>query len=232
MPDKPTTFFTTFVTLGFIFKIVSEFLHEVCGHGFFVLLFGGKITGVHISLLWPYEFSRISWSFTGDVSLTQLAWIYVGGILVCLLASFMTQTFLFCKKKVQWHLAIVLFWLAFWTLVNSTGYLIIGGLAPFGDVEELIGLGVLTRQSSLLIGLLFFALGFILLSWVLRKLFVEIYPLRKASFGVSLFWLIIPLLVTVMMLSPERSLAWSYLPLSFIPALLSIALEYLLFLSK
>ncbi|HDD70233.1 MAG TPA: hypothetical protein ENG19_03790 [Candidatus Bathyarchaeota archaeon] len=61
---------------------------------------------------------------------------------------------------------------------------------------------------------------------------MEIYPLRKASFGVSLFWLIIPLLVTVMMLSPERSLAWSYLPLSFIPALLSIALEYLLFLSK
>ncbi len=231
MPNK-LTFFTTFATSGFILKIFSEFLHEVCGHGFFVLLFGGKITGLHISLLWPYELSRISWSFLGDVSPARLAWIYGGGILVCLLASFVAQAFLFLRKKVRWHFAVVIFWLAFWTLVNSTGYLMIGGLAPFRDVEELIGLGVLTRQLSLFMGFFFFALGFLGLSWILRKAFMEIYPSKKASICVSLFWLIIPVLVFVMIFNPERGLAWSYLPLSFIPALLSIVIEYFLFLSK
>lgn len=165
----------------------------------------------------------------GDVSPAQLTWIYFGGILVCLFASFAAQAFLFLRKKVSWHWALAIFWLAFWALVNSTGYLIIGGLAPFGDVEELIGLGVLTRQLSLFMGVFFFALGFIGSSWILRKLFMEIYPLKKASLGVSLFWLIIPVLVLVMILNPERDLAWSYIPLAFIPSLLSFALENFLF---
>jgi len=61
---------------------------------------------------------------------------------------------------------------------------------------------------------------------------MKVYSLKKASFAVSLFWLIIPLLVIMIIVSPERGLGWSYLPLSFIPFFLSIALEYSLFLSK
>jgi len=44
---------------GFVMKILSEVVHEVFGHGLFVLLFGGEITGLRISVLWPYELSRI-----------------------------------------------------------------------------------------------------------------------------------------------------------------------------
>lgn len=224
------TFFATFSTLGFVIKIVSEFIHEVCGHGVFVLLFGGKIRSVYISVLWPYELSYIKWSLPNDVGSVQMAWLYGGGIFACLLTSFVIQFILFWKKKVLWFWSIMLFWLAFWTLLNSTGYLIIGGLVPFGDVEELISLGVFTAYSSLLCGLLLFAAGFIALSWILRKVFKEVYSLKKASFAVSLFWFIIPLLVIMIIVSPERDLGWSYLPFSFIPFFMSIALEY--FLSK
>ena len=41
-------------------KVLGEVVHEVMGHGVFVLLFGGDIIRVHIAFLWPYEFSYIS----------------------------------------------------------------------------------------------------------------------------------------------------------------------------
>lgn len=158
--------------------------------------------------------------------------LYSGGILVCLCTSFIVQVMLFWKKKIAWYWAVALFWLAFWTLISSSGYLVIGGVAHFGDVKELLELGILSRHYSLFIGLLLFSIGFITLSWVLRKTFMEVYSLKKASFSVSLFWLIIPSLVAIMILSPELSLGWSHFPLSFILAFLSIALERVLFLSK
>jgi hypothetical protein len=220
-------FLAVFVVVGFVMKMVAEFVHEVCGHGLFVLLFGGEITGVHISVLWPYEFSYISWNLTA-----QMAWVYAGGILMCLCVSFLTQAFLIVKKKMPWYLALTLFWLAFWTLINSTGYLIIGGLTSFGDVKELIALGVLTSLLSLVIGFIIFVVGFIALSWILRKILIELFTPKRASLGVSLFWLIIPVLVLVMLANPERGLQVAYLPLTFIPALLSFAIEYFLVLSK
>ena len=216
-----------FVVVGFVVKIVAEFVHEVCGHGLFVLLFGGEITGVHISVLWPYEFSYINWNLTA-----QTAWVYAGGILVCLCVSFLTQVFLIVKKKTPWYLALTLFWLAFWTLINSTGYLIIGGLTSFGDVKELIALGVLTSLLSLIIGFIIFVMGFVGSSWILRKILIELFTPKRASLGVSLFWLIIPVLVLVMLANPERGLQVAYLPLTFIPALLSFVIEYFLVLSK
>jgi hypothetical protein len=208
-------------------KIVAEFVHEICGHGLFVLLFGGEITGIHISMLWPYELSYINWNLTA-----QIAWVYAGGILVCLCVSFLTQAFLLVKKKTPWHLALTFFWLAFWTLINSTGYLIIGGLTSFGDIKELIALGVLTSLLSLAIGFVIFVIGFIALSWILREILIVSFSAKRASLGVSLFWLIIPVLVLVMLANPERGLQVAYFPLTFVPALLSFVIEYFLVLSK
>ncbi len=48
-------FLSIFLSIGFIMKILGEVIHEVMGHGLFILLFGGTITRVHISILWPYE---------------------------------------------------------------------------------------------------------------------------------------------------------------------------------
>lgn len=221
-----------FVVGAFVTKLIVELVHEILGHGLFVLLFGGQITGMYISVLWPYEFSRIDWSFPGTIGSTQLAWIYAGGILVCLCASFLTQIFLILKSKIRWYLALTLFWFAFWAIANSTGYLIIGGLSPFGDVYELIRLGVLTQLLSIFVGLVFFGVGFVALSWILRKTMLEIFSIKNASLGVTSFWFIIPALVTVMLANPERGLQVAYIPLTFIPVLLSFAIEYFWVLSK
>lgn len=128
---------------------MGEFIHEFFGHGFFVLLFSGKITHIKISFLWLYTFSSIGW--TGSFLPWQMAWIQGRGIFVCLIASGIFQAFvLFRLIKGRW-LSSFLFWLSFWTLLSSAGFL--GGISPFCDVEYLISAGVLTRASSLLIGL-------------------------------------------------------------------------------
>ncbi|MDH5460038.1 MAG: hypothetical protein OEW71_03270 [Candidatus Bathyarchaeota archaeon] len=231
MRDKKV-FLASFIVLGFVMKIIAEFVHEVCGHGLFVLLFGGEITSVHISVLWPYELSSIKLPPPNIFTSTQWAWIYGGGILACLCVSFLAQAFLILKKKISWYFAITLFWLAFWTLINSTGYFIIGGLLPFGDIRELIRLGVLTAFPSLVMGFIMFVIGFVALSWILRKTLIGMFHPEKASLGVTLFWLIIPVLGAVMLASPERNFQVAYFPLMFIPSLLSFILEYFLVLSK
>ena len=224
--EEGKVFFAVFVVAGFVMKVVAEFVHEVFGHGLFVLLFGGEITSLYISVLWPYDLSRIGWSLPSHVTPAQMAWVYLGGILVCLHASFLTQAFLLLKKEIRWHFALVLLWFAFWTFVSSTGYLLIGGLKPFGDVEELIRLGALTTILSFSVGLIIFVIGFVALSWVLRRTLLKLLSPKKASVGVIIFWLIIPVSVVVMFANPEHGLQVEYLPLTFIPALLSFVTEF------
>lgn len=133
-------FLASFAVIGFIMKIAAELVHEVLGHSLLVLLFGGEIEGLYISVLWPYDFSYAWWSLPNATPL-QLAWIYASGILACLILSFLIQVFLFWKCKVCLHFKVALFWLAFWTFVSSASYLLIGGLTPFGDLKELVRLG-------------------------------------------------------------------------------------------
>jgi len=134
------------------------------------------------------------------------------------------------KKSVH-YAAILLFWLGFWTIVNSTGYLIIGGLSPFGDVYGLIALGVLTSSLSLQIGLIFFLMVFAL-SQILRKRLSEMCSPEKVRWGISFFWLIIPMLVTVMLASPERNLPLVCLVLAFAPVVVSFLFEHCLVLTE
>lgn len=216
-----------FLVLGFLMKIVAEFIHEVLGHGVFVLFFGGEIADLHISVLWPYEFSYIRWYLPSNVSPVQSAWVYAGGVVICLVVSF-----LIVKWQIRWHFSLMLFWLAFWTLISSTGYLLIGGLAPFGDIHNLIALGALTRFSSFLVGFIVFFLGFVALSLILRRTLTELYPFKTASLGVAAFWLTVPLLFIVMVASPEHPLQTMYLPLAFLPSLLSFIIESKLVLPK
>jgi hypothetical protein len=232
MSQDKKEFFLTFLAAGFLMKIIAEIVHEIFGHGLFVLLFGGEIVNVYISFLWPYELSYINWYLPNTVTHLQLAWIYAGGIVVCLFMSFLVQTFLLLKKKSDWHIALTLFWLAFWTLANSTGYLIIGGLTPFGDVYELIKLEVLTSTISLVTGLMAFIIGFIALSWILRKILRKKFSPHMASLGVVLFWFIIPVLGIIMSISPERNLPIAYIPLMCFPIVFSFFIEYSLVSSK
>ena len=214
-------FLAVFLFLAFAMKVIGEFVHEVMGHGFFVLLFGGEIVRVHISLLWPYEFSSIGWN--GNFQTWQLPWIDGGGILVCLIVSCVLQTLLFLRIVNDWRFSSPLFWLSFWTFLNPTGYLILGGISPFGDVAALIAEGVLTQRSSLVIGLIIFLVAFFSLSKIFMDLLLSvdiIRDVRDLRISLSLFWLLIPLTTAITLIGREQPLF--YLPVSFIPVMLAL----------
>lgn len=234
MLKEKRRFIAVFLVSGFFMKVVSEFVHEFFGHGLPNLLLGGTIEELHISVWWPYEFSYIKMQVPDTITFPQMVWLSAGGIITCAIVSFLTQAFLLFKRKIAWYSAIVGFWFAFWTLVNSAGYLIIGGVTPFGDVYGLIMYGVLTNFLAIIIGGTMFFIGFVALSWILRKTLRNAFSLKKASLGVFLFWFIIPVLVAIMLISPDYQLSvqFSLFPLTFIPALASFGLEYFLFLSK
>jgi hypothetical protein len=48
-------FLAVTVLSSYVTTVLAGIIHEVLGHGLFILLFGGKITNVHISFLWPFE---------------------------------------------------------------------------------------------------------------------------------------------------------------------------------
>ena len=224
-------FLSVFLFLAFAMKVVGEIVHEVMGHGFFVLLFGGEIVRVHISLLWPYDFSSIGWK--GNFQTWQLPWIDGGGILVCLIVSCVLQTILFLRIVNDWRFSSTLFWLSFWTFLNPTGYLILGGISPFGDVAALIAEGGLTQVSSLVIGLIIFLIAFFSLSKIFRDLLLSvdiIRDIRDLRISLSLFWFQIPLTTAIMLIGRGQPLF--YLPVSFIPVMLALIAPSILMPSR
>lgn len=220
-------FLIIFLLSGFFTKIISEFIHEVLGHGLFVILFGGNITSINISILWPYNFSSIGWA--GSFYAWQMSWIQSGGILVCLIVSAFLQALLLLNIVRGTRLASVFFWLSFWTFLNSSGYLIIGGINPFGDVEYLISAGILTQPLSLLIGLAVFFVAFFTLSWIYIRILSRaelINGERSIRFSLALFWLLV-LPITFLALA-GRGWSFTYLPLSLVPtAIVFILSTYL-----
>jgi len=213
-------FLTAFLFLAFVTKVISEFVHEIMGHSFLILLFGGKIMKVHISLLWPYEFSFVECS--GNFEAWQLPWIDGGGILVCLIVSSVLQALLLLRFVRDWRFSSPLFWLSFWTFLNSSGYLIMGGIKPYGDVAALIIEGVLVRESSIVIGLIIFLAAFFSLSKILGNLLFNVRmvrDIRDLRISLTIFWLIIPLTTTMTVIGRGQPLF--FLPLSFIPVILA-----------
>lgn len=216
-------FTLAFLIVGFLMKIVGEVIHELLGHGLFVLLFGGQVTHFYISLLWPYEFSYVGWSIP-DATFNQIVWITGGGIFVGLLVSYSIQVFLLWKQ-IRWEFSVPLFWLSFWCYLSATGYLIVGGVFPFGDVEELIRLGVLTQPLATIIGATLFAVGFFSLSEILRRRTFTLILKEKTRWAILTFWFIIPALVGLTMAGREM-FHFLLVPFSFIPILLSYLLEF------
>ena len=160
-------FLTVFLSLGFITKILGEVIHELMGHGLFLLAFGGRITNISISLLWPYEMSYIRFAPpSSGFQPWQEVLFYGSGILVCLIVSFILQLVLLLgfSKRANWVVSSMLFWLAFWTFVNSSNYLVVGGIQPFGDVISLISARTITKEIAFILGFLIFLGSFFSLS--------------------------------------------------------------------
>jgi hypothetical protein len=190
-------FLIAFLPLGFVANILGEVVHEVMGHGMFVVAFGGKITSINISLLWPYKLSGIGFS---PPSVGFQPWqetlVDGGGILICLLVSFIIQLILLLgfSRRGNWVVSAMLFWLAFWTFINPAGYLVVGGIEPFGDIASLISAGVMTQQLAFILGLLIFLVNLSTLSIILRHVLRKAGVNDDARWSIVLFWLIVPML--------------------------------------
>jgi hypothetical protein len=190
-------FLMAFLSLGFVAKILSEVVHEVMGHGLFAMAFGGRITNINISLLWPYKLSGIGFSPPpGGFSPWQEVLVDGGGIIICLVVSFIIQLILLLSfsKRGNWLVSSMLFWLAFWTFINPAGYLVVGGMEPFGDIANLISAGVMTQQLAFILGLLLFLVNLFSLSIVLRNVLMKSGVKEDARWSIVLFWFIVPLL--------------------------------------
>jgi len=230
--------FLAFLLLSaFVMKAVGEFIHEVLGHCLFVKLFGGYVIRVYIAMLWPYELSEVVYgSPQSGFQTWQSALITASGIVVCVLASLILQGLLLLNKVKATSSSSILFWLSFWTSISPAGYLIIGGIRPFGDVQQLIELRVLTQTSALLIGLIVFSVSFFSLLRVFKeillgaKLFQSIKSMRVS---VAILWLSIPVLATMAMVGLHMpfSFAW-LLPISIIPSIVAYAIAPKAWLSK
>jgi len=217
-------FLMVFLSLGFIAKILGEVVHELMGHGLFLLAFGGRITNMSISLLWPYEMSYIRFDPPpAGFQPWQAILCHGAGILMCLIVTFILQLILLLgfSKRGNWVVSSLLFWLAFWTFVNSGGYLVIGGIQPFGDVARLISRGVMTKEIAFILGLLIFLVSLFSLSIILRNVLSKAGVKEDARWSIVLFWLIIPLLTFLSVIGQDRPLI--FVVLSFIPVLAACA---------
>jgi DNA-binding CsgD family transcriptional regulator len=217
-------FLTVFLSLGFIMKILGEVVHEVLGHGVFILAFGGIITSIKISLLWPYELSHIGFAPpSSGFQPWQEVLVDVGGILMCLIVSFILQTILLLSfsKRANWVASAALFWLAFWTFINPAGYLIVGGIKPFGDVANLVSAGIITKEIALILGLLIFLINLFTLSIILKNVLRKAGVNKEARWSIVLFWLIVPLLTLFSVVGQGLPLLIALL--GFIPVLAACA---------
>ena len=217
-------FLMVFLPLGFLAKILGEVVHEIMGHGLFVVAFGGRVTSISISLLWPYELSYIGYAPpSGGFQIWQQILVDGGGILMCLLVSFILQIILLLSysKRGNWVVSSMLFWLSFWTFINPAGYLVVGGMKPFGDVANLISEGVMTQEIAFILGLLIFLVNLFSLSKILRNVLRKAGVNKDPRWSIVLFWLIVPLLTLVNVVGEGRP---SYIAfLGFIPVLAACA---------
>jgi hypothetical protein len=156
-------------------------------------------------------------------------WIAGGGILVSIIVSGVLQALLLFNVIKDWRSSTLLLWLAFWTFLNPTGYLIIGGVKPFGDVASLITAGVLTQELSLLVGLILFVAAFPSLSKILvTQLTITnvVESVNGLRLSLTLFWTIIPVITMVTCLGMRLQIFYFqvFTALSLVPPLLAMLL--------
>ena len=217
-------FLMAFLSMGFVAKILGEVVHEVMGHGLFVVAFGGRITNINISLLWPYKLSSIGFSAPlGGFQPWQEVLVNGGGIIMCLLVSLILQLILLLSlsKRGNWVVSSMLFWLAFLTFINPAGYLVVAGIEPFGDVTNLISAGVMTQQLAFILGLILFLINLLSLSVILRNVLRKAGVSKDAKWSIVLFWLTVPLLTFFSVAGLSQPLVIALL--GFIPVLAACA---------
>jgi len=196
---KYARFLLAFIFLGFVMKVAGEIIHEM-GHAFFVLLLGGKILGINISVEWPFARSYTTWKLVDPTS-AQLALIAVAGILFDTLTTVAGQFLLIRRQRSDMVYTLSLFWLSFWSYLNSVVYLVMSAFHPFGDILNLLNAIQVSRLWMGTLGVILLVVYTYSLSIILKDIFVRLLGLVHASEMVSIFWALLHLFfvsITVM----------------------------------
>ena len=178
-----------FLFLGFMMKIASEFIHEM-GHASFVLMFGGRVTGMSISVEWPFTLSHTRWEMRNPSDI-QIALISIAGILFDVLTTLSGQAILRMRKEIRPFFAIALFWLSLWPYLSSVVYLVMGAFYPFGDILDLISAIPVPRIWIGTLGVILLFSFTYSLSMILKGIFSSVLGLVNASEAVSYFWAVL-----------------------------------------
>ncbi|MHA2224576.1 MAG: hypothetical protein ACXAC8_05200 [Candidatus Hodarchaeales archaeon] len=167
-------------------------MHEILGHGFLTVLFGGSITGLHISLVTPLDTSFISLN-QDNLSYLEYLIAVSGGVVVDLIISFLLQVILLLRK-IKWQFSVPMIWLAYWCHSNETGIIIGNALSGVeGDITGLIEAGIISSPVALIIGIALYFLGFFLISTIIRRLLItNSLEKSKIKYYILFFWMIVP----------------------------------------
>ena len=182
-------FLLSFLFVGLVMKILGEFTHEA-GHALMVLALGGSVKGVFISFEWPFSLSHTTWVLDSPTG-GELALIAVAGILSDTILTLLGQYLLLSRRVTKSLAAVSLFWLSFWTYLNSMVYLVVGSVHPFGDVLDLIEAVPVPRLLIGVLGVTLLAAYTYSLSLILRGIFSQLLEPERASEMVSMFWILL-----------------------------------------
>ncbi|MFX1294317.1 MAG: hypothetical protein ACFFD2_05590 [Promethearchaeota archaeon] len=223
------------IIVSFLMKYFSEWTHEFLGHCGFGWIAGGTPQNWYVSWFWPIEFGYASVSFPIGTGNIPRAITIIGGITTCLIATFTSHSLIFTirKKKVLPKNSITtkkliifhcLFWYGFWAFANSVGYLILGGLINFGDIQIF---RIYTGTPSwifITLGFISFIALFYLISYNSCVIFRPLLPNTSSRKILIVFWLIIPFIFILMLINPAISVLNWMIPagigIMIIPSLL------------
>ncbi|MHA2202308.1 MAG: hypothetical protein ACW991_01340 [Candidatus Hodarchaeales archaeon] len=157
------------------------------------MVFGGRIEGVHISLISPLDTSHITLD-QNNLTNEQYLIAVSGGMIVDLTLSFILQGILLLRR-IEWKLSIPMVWLAYWCHSNDTGIIIGNALTGVeGDMTELIGARIISASFALILGIILYFLGFFLISAIIRRM-LDDYSIEKPKikYYILIFWMVVPL---------------------------------------
>ena len=196
----------SFLFISFLAKYVSEFSHEYLGHCLFSVLTGGGYTTYYVSWIWPYEFGYAHTYSNGFISEVL---IISAGILVCFLISILINSlyYFLVYKPISNKIYLLIpihffFWLGFWTFVNSTGYLIVGGLINYGDIQNLSSTLGIKNWIFTIPGIVIFLILFYLISVNFFKLFKPLLEIKN-RYILPILWILLLIIYFLFYFNPQ-----------------------------
>ena len=213
-------------------KYISEWTHEFLGHIGIGVLVGGQPNSYYVSWIWPLEFGNASVFFPIGTNNIAKALVASGGIIACLTVAIVCNLiiyFLLKKKDIRSIIIFVIyhfiFWYGFWAFMNSTGYLLIGSLLNFGDIQNIIYYTQIPHLFFLVVGIFALVFLYYLISINTKAIFKPLLNV-KGKWILFIFWLLIPFIFTLLSLNPSINMSLNLfiliLVVMFIPSLISL----------